>query len=349
VGEVLKLLRFKSKAGEGLGIPVERYDPERDGVSHSLLSKWKRCRELARLHLMGWRSRGSRPGQTFGDLVHAVLERVYGQIQSGKIKTIPTERQVKQVITKVELAWRKKNTRADSDAISTMEMMLLLVEAIMPIYFTFYHKDLTRMDWFHLEQFIGDVKRGRTFGRHVTHLIGKIDGAFRPGDKKKLWLFETKTKGRLGESGESNLSDIMHFEAQTHLYLGALQDVTGEVPGGVLLNIIRRPNLKVKKNESLRAFNERLIADIKTRPRYYFIRLRMDISKSDLESQRRSLDGQFTDFLAWFHGETPHYQNSDACEDKNGSCEMIRICGRRDFTGMYQLPPRRKDQIGDRL
>jgi hypothetical protein len=337
---------LKLVSSNPLGLSKDRYDPTRDGISPTILSIWKKCREKARLRLLGWTSRKQTGAQMFGTIAHAVLEKVYGDIQRGKLGTIPTPKYVKAVCKDVEAKWRRSNTKADSETVETMEMMMLLVEAIMPIYFTFWNTDLTRMDWYHLEQFVGSESLNRAYGKYESHLKGKMDGAFKINKDKRgrLWLFETKTKSRIGEQGESNLVDIMPHECQTHLYLGALQDASkGAVPGGVLLNIIRRPNFRLKKKESLPAFAARIIKDIQKRPDYYFIRIRMEIDAGDLVKQRRLTDAMFADFLAWYHGDAPHYHNSDACEDKYGTCEFLKICSHKDFTGMYQRKPRRNE------
>jgi len=336
---------LKLVTNTALGISKDRYDPERDGISPSLLSRWKHCREKARLNLLGWTSRKTSTAQIFGTIAHAVLEHAYGDIQRGKLGTIPSTKYVKQICTRVEDRWKKDNPRADSDTMENMEMVMLLVEAIMPVYFTFWNRDLIKMDWYHLEQYVGKPEEARPFGKYRSFMKGKMDGAFKTSKDKKgrLWLFETKSKSRLGEHGESNLIDIMPHECQTHLYLGALQDATHKVPGGVLLNIIRRPNFKLKKKESLKQFADRVSSDIQRRPDYYFIRIRMEISARDLEKQRTKLDGMFADFLAWYHGDSPHYHNSDACEDKYGTCEFLKICAKGDTTGMYQRPPRRNE------
>lgn len=326
-----------------LGLSKDRYDPEKDGISPTILSIWKKCREKARLRLLGWTARKQTGPQVFGTLCHAVLERVYGAIQSGKLKTVPSAKFVKTICSQVETKWRKDNYKADSDTLQTMEMVMLLVEAIMPIYFVFWHKDFVKMDWHHLEQFVGSEASNRAFGKYRSHLRGKLDGAYKSTSdtRGRLWLFETKTKSRIGEQGESNIVDILPHECQTTLYLGALQDATKAVPGGVMMNVIRRPNFKLKKGESLPGFAGRVAADIAKRPDYYFIRFRMEVDARDLALQRVATDAMMTDFLAWYAGDTPHYHNSDACEDKFGTCEFLKICSRRDFTGMYQHKARR--------
>jgi hypothetical protein len=335
-----------------LGISKDRYDPERDGVSPTLLSNWKSCREKARLRILGWKSRRMRGSMIFGTLAHAVLERIYGKIQNGKIGTVPSESVVLKVCREVEAAWRRDNPRADDESLQEMERQMLLVEAVMPQYFIFWSKDLVRMDWFHLEQFVGDEAKNRSFGKlpsgreAMTHLKGKMDGAFKSNKDKKgrLWLFETKSRSVFSDDQQSNLMDILPHECQTTLYLGALQDANkGQVPGGVLYNIIRRPGLRQKKNESLKAFGARVKATVQAKPDFFFLRFRMELDSKEFAKQRNFTDALIKDFIAWYHGEVPHYLNSDNCETKFGPCEFLKMCSRRDTTGMYQSKPRRSE------
>jgi len=161
-----------------------------------------------------------------------------------------------------------------------------------------------------------------------------------------LWLFETKTKSRLGEHGESNLVDILPHELQTNLYLGAMVGMYGRVPGGLVLNIIRRPNFKQKKNEGPVAFAKRVEADVKKRPEYYFIRIRMTIDKNDLQRMQNEHAQLVQDFVNWSQGKGFHYRNSGECENKYGTCEYLKICANGDYVGMYQREPRiRKEDV----
>jgi hypothetical protein len=204
----------------------------------------------------------------------------------------------------------------------------------LPVYFKFWHKDIANMDWMALEH---------TFKVPIadTHLIGRMDGNFRPmKGKKVIWLFETKNKSRLGESGETNLVDIMPFELQTNLYLGAMSVMYQETPGGLVMNIIRRPGFKGKKGESIEALAKRIGTDVQKRPDYYFMRLRMIVDKTDLRRTRQEHEAMVRDFVQWAKGTAGHYRNSDHCENKYGTCEFLRVCSRGDFSGLYQRHPR---------
>jgi hypothetical protein len=131
---------------------------------------------------------------------------------------------------------------------------------------------------------------------------------------------------------------MLGFELQVNLYLGAMWSQDGDAPGGLMFNIIRRPNLQQKKTESTIQFRRRIEADVAKRPEYYFIRLRMDVDRRELEREGKEHTRMIEDFLRWYRGEVGHYKNSDQCENKYGTCEFIRICGQQDYTGFYKRP-----------
>jgi hypothetical protein len=324
---------------EGLGIPAARYDVDKDGVNASLLGRFVNCREMARLHLLGWAPKRVSPGRIFGIIVHGVLDRIYSDIQSGEIETVPSNKRVRREIAKEEARFRKMNPRADAETLQVLEMNCLLAEAILPVYFKFWHKDIVNMDWVALEH---SFKVPLT----ETHLIGRMDGNFRPfKGKKVIWLFETKNKSRLGEKGESNIVDIMPFELQTNLYLNAMVAMYKEMPGGLIMNIIRRPGFKGKKGESIEQLAGRIASDVKKRPDYYFMRLRMIVDKTDLRRTQVEHEALVRDFVRWAKGKGAHYRNSDHCENKYGTCEFLGVCARQDYRRLYQRHPRiRKEE-----
>lgn len=318
-----------------LGIPMIFYDPKRDGVTFSLLTKWKNCRERARLHLQGWSTNRVSLSSIFGTVIHAVLERLYGDIQLKRLTTVPNAKQVGRHLTAIEKEWRKENPKATTETLQDLEIAMMLAEVIVPIYFKWWHKDLTTIKWQAIEhQFSLPVPQHNTFVR------GKMDGRFisTASKSRKSNLFETKTKSRLGEAGESNLTEMLGFELQVNLYLGAIAAVDGEAPGGLLYNIIRRPNLQRKKAETFAQFQRRVANDVAARPEHYFIRMRMNVDARELAREGREQAVMVEDFIRWYRGEVGHYKNSDHCENKYGTCEFLRACSSGDFTGLYKRP-----------
>jgi len=320
-------------------VPSSFYDPERDGITYSLLSTFKTCREKARLVLNGWTSTGNSLGLTFGSLAHGILQHIYNDVRAGRLTEMPSAKYVTKKCREVEAIWKQENPLADADSLVNLEFSMILLEASMPYYFKYWIKDF-KLDWERVEQeFKIPIELEHPIpGRPSmkTFLRGKIDGSFAAKESRRPVLLETKTRSRLGEHGESNLADILPHELQVNLYLLYLWWADKVLPEGVMYNIIRRPNFQRKRNESILKFARRVAADIQLRPEYYFIRLHMYVEKKDLERQELEIRDLAADFIMWWHGYAGHYKNSNACEDKYGTCGFLPVCSRGDYTGLFK-------------
>jgi hypothetical protein len=321
--------------------PVQpsRYNPEKDGVTFSLLTQFKDCRELARLSLNGWTALAPSMPLIFGGVSHKLFEVVYADMQRmGRTKP-PEAKFVHDRLAVIEKLWKEENPRASAQSLQYLEMTQVVAEAIMPIYFKHWQSDFRDLRWLPkgLERefkipFTGVSGPGKSYP-WTTFMRGKMDGLFFRGKTDTPWLFETKTKSRIEDAA---IAEIMPFELQVGIYLWATWKLTGVIPGGVLYNILRRPGLRQKQNESLAQFGARMVQDIHDRPDWYFIRMEMKITKKDLERTEEELRDLVGDFLMWWAGEAGHYRNSAHCENKYGTCHMLPICSRRDTTGFYQ-------------
>jgi hypothetical protein len=326
-------------------VTVKTYNPERDGVSFSTLQKFKNCRELARLHLKGWRPRSTSMGQVFGTIMHSLLQKVLEDVRAGKLKKAPSTDYVVKHVAVIEKQWRSENPKADAETLERLEVTCAIAEGVLPMYFRFWHKDF-KLRWNKPEhEFLHPYAVEYPRGHHLygskkkmkTFLRGKIDASFHEGSAKRPWLFESKSKSRIGESGESNLTDILPHEMQVGIYLLILQIIyKGKVPAGLLYNIVRRPTVKPKKGEDMQTFAQRIIRDVQKRPEYYFLRLRMTVDSQDLFRRKQELDDVVSDFLLWWKGESGHYKNSDYCENKYGTCMFLPMCGHGDRSRFYQ-------------
>lgn len=310
---------------------IPLYDPFRDGVSFSLLSKWKECREKAKLHLMGITPRYRSSALTFGTVVHEILDMAYSEIQpKQKKRTVPDTQKVKAYTKRLERIWQKENPAADERLTVDFETALLFSEAVLPIYFKRWSGDL-KFQWLGVEsEFrvllstkLGDVP-----------IVGKRDGVFQYEKSKALWLFETKTKGQINEGA---LVDRIAFEEQVLMYLLALRFERPKEPiGGILYNIIRRPQLRQAATESVRAFAARCAQDVIDRPEFYFLRLKISINTSDLITFQKEFTATVTDFVLWWQEKVGHYRNTNACEGRYGQCEMLPICSRQDYVPFFK-------------
>jgi hypothetical protein len=318
-------------------VPARFYDPERDGVTFSLLTTWKNCRERARLFLNGWTSKKNSLGLVFGGLVHGITQRMYEAVRDGELTELPSEKFIKKVCKEVEEIWKRENPRADGESLQYLEYSMILLEALMPEYFKYWKRDFSLL-WSEVEKtFKNAISIEHPNGRVMkTFIRGKMDGAYRRKPKARPWLLETKSKSNLGERGESDIADILPHELQVNIYLLNLLWIGKVLPDGLLYNIIRRPGLRQKKSESIIKFARRVAEDVRKRPEWYFVRIQMSVSKRDLDKNELELRDMVSDFLLWWNGLAGHYKNSDACQNKYGVCAMLPICARGDYSGFYK-------------
>jgi len=129
---------------------------------------------------------------------------------------------------------------------------------------------------------------------------------------------------------------VLPFEWQVNIYLTATRKLSGQDPGGVVYNLIRRPQLRQKQGESLRDFAKRISNDINKRPDFYFVRVELAVNSDDLASFHKQLEQMVGDFLDWWHGRQGHYKESPHCVTRYGNCPMLPICGRNDYTRHYK-------------
>ena len=310
------------------------YDPTRDGVTFSLLSTFLDCREKARLYLKGWTPQTSSMALTFGSIIHKIDEWVRDDIRSKTLKEVPSTDHIKGLIKKVESLWYKDNPRHGIKELEHLELSLLLAEGVLPKYFQYWYKDFSELKWELVEGMfkIPIIPHDREDNEYKTFIRGKIDGSFRLG-KGGPWLFETKTKSRIDEE---ILADILPYEMQANIYLSALRRLGSESPSGLLYNIIRRPAIRQRKSESIKAFADRVAEDVRDRPDWYFVRMEMSIDKEEIIRFEHELEDLVSDFLQWWSGKSGHYKNTNHCQNKFGLCPFVGICLRNDKTNYFQ-------------
>jgi len=308
------------------------YDPVRDGVTFSILSQFRRCREMARLSLKGITSIGQSGSMVFGNIAHATLQTVYGA--NAVVKRPPNPNRVLAELRTVESLWKEDNPRADRDALESLEFTMILSEAIMPFYFQYWKDDFAKVKWIAAEKEfklpIHVQSPHREGMKDIIPVRGKMDANFERG--KDLWLFETKTKSQIEDDV---IADMLPHELQVNLYMWAMRRIYKRDPKGVRYNLIRRPQLRIRKAETVAEFARRCVADVKARPDFYFIRLDMQVTHQDLVKFELEFQDLLEDFVGWWYGG-PHYKNSDECRNKYGRCHFLPICGRKDYATFYR-------------
>lgn len=299
------------------------WDFWKHGVTQGCLGAFLTCPELCKLkYRQGWgRIKGSDALQ-FGSMVHSVLERTYNT-------GTPTPETAAPIVKKVEQETLDATggLLPDSDR-ESLETTFSQLEAVVPEYFRYYSQD-ANVNWWALEH-VFEVPFKFSDGREVM-VRGKIDGLAEIG--RKLWIFETKTKGCIEES---NIMELLPTDLQVNLYTWAARNSFEREVAGVIYNIIRRPRLRQGAKESARDFRNRLIEDVETRPGFYFHRFECCVLEQDYQAWQQNFRSQMDILRGWFEAEIPHYRNSTSCQTRYGLCEFLPVCSRSDFNGLVQ-------------
>jgi len=314
--------------------PPKPYDMESDGVTQSLLGMFFECRQKSSIYLDRWSPLKVAQPLLHGILTHRVLEVVHEQQRKAK-KTPGRESIIKTVQAVLDEHERKDGSRWSAEETEKFETVGAQMLAVLPEYFAYW--DVKKpLDWVDVEgvfrvPFCFDTV---SIPNRRTWLMGRFDGVY-TSKTKSLWLFDAKNKSQIVEEqlGETLLRDF-----QINFYLLAVRILTGKIPAGFLYNVIRRPNLKVGKAESLDQYRARIVEHIKEEPEHYFKRYEVCVSKSDLDQFEKELREVLSDFYAWSKAGRPVRLFGQPCINKFGMCPNIPICYNDNRATFYQRP-----------
>ena len=161
-------------------------------------------------------------------------------------------------------------------------------------------------------------------------LRGVLDGIFEKN--KCLYLLETKTKGRIDEL---TLQGMLHKDTQTQLYLYVMSKLYPDKKiDGVCYDVVRNPQLRIGKSETLNSYLKRLKADIKARPEWYFVRLQVTMLPQDTEKWVKTfLEPVLYQIAVWWDdichdpndpwGNVSHFYNPGAFVNQYGRSDLF--------------------------
>ena len=265
------------------------WDLYRDGITYSLLCKFDECPERFRKRVVeGWSESGLQEGMEFGNAFHLCLEK------------LP---QAPERTTQIYQQQRYENNSVEPHQREDFEKLLAMVEGAVHGHDKYWEKDGETMSW---------VAREKTFdvpyvidGKSIR-LRGKIDGIYRERrDQNRLWIFESKTKSEIDHEG---LHRTLRQDLQTMMYCLAVQQMYSEEVSGILYNVVRRPSIRPRKDETLYQFALRCKEDYLARADFYFHRWEVTLAKNDMELWRtRMFDPLLRKLIQWWDSikETP--------------------------------------------
>jgi hypothetical protein len=300
-----------------------------DGITQSMLASFLACRQRSKYQLDRWESVfGSAASALRGDLYHGILEEWYkyktpaSNLLNGAAAFLP------EVID----SWRKRQSK-HAPNVSAMDDAENFARAVFPEYVERWKKSDAKYKWEALEE-VFDVKWEQ------WRLRGKRDGTLMLNGSR--WLFETKTKAQIDEAG---IMDSLAFDLQNLFYLTVLR--TQNRPAiGVIYNIVRYPQLRIKKTETPEQFQERVAEDVRQRRNFYFMRFEVTYSEMVQEQFRNDLKVMLNEFEQWYTGKLPTYKNVTACITKI-KCPFLTACASGSMAGYKQTRTHFKELLTD--
>lgn len=165
-------------------------------------------------------------------------------------------------------------------------------------------------------------------------LRGKIDLDF--NDIEGRWTMDHKTTGRLNKNIVAGWDFRFQFMFYTWLYWKMLNEVLKIK--GFYVNATKKPELRVKKNESLPEFAQRVFQDMIEEPEKYFYREKMLLTREALQRFENETVNPKLAIIQYIVDEpdSPVAQalminkNTEECQKWGPPCQFIELCQHGD-------------------
>lgn len=291
------------------------YDLCKQGCTQSLACAFKQCPRKFLFKINRWHSRKGQEKAAVGNIVHAALAVKY---QDSSINT--------DVIINDEL-------QGNSDKYSfissqQIELSKTIAYCLLVNYLKVYKADFDTAYFDKTEEEFAVTLQGSVLWR------GKRDGIHTVKKDNSLWVREIKTRGRINEE---NMLAGLQFDFQGNLYVLTKDIETKDNASGFIYDMIRTPQIKQKKDETLQEYSNRLMKDIELRPEFYFMRFQVPLTVKDkaffFSSELFHLEHALLDFEKY--GDVS-YKNSFSCIDGYIPCEYLDACTTGVMTNYHQ-------------
>jgi hypothetical protein len=295
-----------------------------DGITQSLLGKWVHCRTAVRRYLDGWRRGHDTESITYGSMFHTGLELLYCGVRGGTVRRPADALGIPAVVAR-----KRKTGRESPEAAQREQLCMAQMAAVWPAYLEYYESDLRKGTWLELEGLFDARWRG-------FRLRGRRDGVLRVN--RKLWLFETKTKSRISEQ---EIEDALGFDFQSLFYITAneaeleARKARTKRLQGVRYNVIRKPQHKLGKAETLPQYSARIAEDIAKDRGRWFMRYEAAYTRRQVEEFQTQLEDKLNEFARWLRGAMPTYRDELSCRGRY-NCEYLAACGQGSMVGYDQ-------------
>lgn len=283
-----------------LKVPAS-YSLDTTGITQGLLAVFATCRQKFLFRINGYRPKNqNKDALLLGSFFHDLLENFYKS---------PNKNKFMNSLDHFIFEYVKKNKLTDNHIIQDK------VRAMITVYSEVYGDELLKMIPLRVEEVFGTKTS-------LAKLRGRKDLTFRYRKSKQKWMMEHKTKSRIDHDF---LTFQLAFDLQNHFYDQHEIIEHKEPYAGIVYNIIRTPQLRPKKTETRTAFYKRMLQDIRTNYRDYFLRFNLTLSAGDRKRFGGELQLKLFEIREYLKGRLAHYRNESACLIPY-RCEYLEAC-----------------------
>ena len=272
-------------------------------VSASSLMDFLVCRQRAKFRLEHWALKAPQMQREYGTLIHDCLAYGYKWCHRSRARKINPTRLQQDLYGAVTQPW-VNSQMGDIDKLNEMgEVACVLVSG----YFLYWY--------------LGQPPKG---GVPEVKFKVKLWGVPVRGRLDLLRdhiIYEYKTMSRINPY---NLLLQAELSLQNRMYVLAVGPSKLGPVKGLILSILRKPQLKRGKKESISTFVDRVAEDIAGRPTWYFQRIPMSTAREP-QKIRWSLRQAIKEYISWRRGNLPTYQNTCSCVGEF-VCDYAEVC-----------------------
>jgi len=317
------------------------YHPQKDGVTQSMIHTWRGCPVKARMTLKGYKKPASSTAVIFGSVFHEAIAEVYSQIKNNIIQSAEDYNNDHKV-SLTRFITKFFEAEYDSQTVPGKEQFdfsFQVVPGLIYEYLKFWKEDFGF-------EYLAIEENFKTEGPCLIPLRGKRDavlkGVFNGGDR---YLMEHKTKSQISE-GNLGMTISRDLQNLLYIYTYNLEHSKNQL-SGVLYNIIRKPMLRKKANESMPEFGTRCLLDIQQRPEHYFMRFDVPITPKVINNFSVKFASEMMRYLTWWETNEKYDQENTAnCYMYNSPCQFIEYCDSNyQDTALLEIKPKHFSEL----
>tara|TARA_Y100001956_G_scaffold82424_1_gene103264 strand:+ start:4783 stop:5694 length:912 start_codon:yes stop_codon:yes gene_type:complete len=284
-------------------------------ISHSKLSDFNKCKRFYKYrYLDELIPKKTKSALQFGSIFHEAVEALY---KGFSIETI--QEKIKQTIESIDKSFFDQKDCDDLEWCA-----VVLKSAIQAWKKRFYDEDKKQnIEIVELEQKHSKIpvknplngRRSKFRFSFISDMLVRING--------NLWLVEYKTASQVGNSYINRLD----IDSQISAYLVFLEEKYKESIEGVIYRILKKPSIRIRKNETKNAFYERLNALFGNETDNYLIEYRFSRTNEELRDFKLDLWEQ-ANYLDQCEKKKMFPRNTSSCM-QFGTCSYFYLCTKK--------------------